>query len=214
VTHTYITNLDLFLTERLLALPRSQYGDGVTVQENVAMTLLMRDLVQFEQVEEAIKLRHQARHALVVVPAGLTRQWQDELPFKFGEQFVVYDRALVAALREIHGQETNLWTLHDQVEPAFVPADGLDLPALRDRVRHLAEAQLAHAGRLEAEREKLERYYRQQEWAVGQIAIENIRRAKRRELLERRHADLAALDRRLALVPDLVSIGMAMVSNT
>ena len=60
MTHIYVTNLDLFLTERLLALPRSQYGDGVTVQENVAMTLLIRDLVQFEQVE-AVKLRHQAR---------------------------------------------------------------------------------------------------------------------------------------------------------
>jgi hypothetical protein len=44
--------------------------------------------------------------------------------------------------------------------------------ALRDRDRYLAEpeaadgfseAQLAHAGRLEAEREKLEQYYRQQE---------------------------------------------------
>ena len=94
------------------------------------------------------------------------------VPVKFGEQFVVYDRAFVAALREIHGQETNLWTLQDQVEPAFIPADGLDLPALRDRARHLAEAEaadefsethLAHAERLEAEREKLERYYRQQE---------------------------------------------------
>jgi hypothetical protein len=83
---------------------------------------------------------------------------------------------------------------------------------LRDRVRHLAEAQLAHAGRLEAEREKLERYYRQQEWAVGQIAIENIRRAKRRELLERRRADLAALDRRLTLVPDLMVVGVVVVA--
>jgi len=105
-----------------------------------------------------------------------------------------------------------------QVEPAFVPSDGLDLPALRDRARHLAEAQaadefseaqLAHAGRLEAEREKLERYYRQQEWAVSQIAIENIRKAKRRELLVRRRADLAAVDRRLTLVPDLALIGLA-----
>jgi hypothetical protein len=133
------------------------------------------------------------------------------VPVKFGEQFVVYDRALVAALGEIHGQETNLWTLHDQVEPAFVPADGLDLPALRDRARHLAEAQLAHAGRLEAKREKLERCYRQQEWAVSQIAIDNIRRAKWQELQERRRADLATLDRRLTLVPDLAAAGTAVI---
>jgi hypothetical protein len=93
--------------------------------------------------------------------------------------------------------------------------------ALRDRDRYLAEseaadefseAQLAHAERLEAEREKPERYYRQQEWAVSQIAIENIRKAKRRELLERLRADLAALDRRLTLVPDLMVVGVAVAT--
>jgi hypothetical protein len=107
------------------------------------------------------------------------------------------------------------------IEGFPIGEDG-DLPALRDRTRHLAEAQaadefseaqLAHAGRLEAEREKLERYYRQQEWAVGQIAIDNIRKAKRRELLERRRADLAALDRRLTLVPDLQSIATAILTS-
>jgi hypothetical protein len=106
------------------------------------------------------------------------------------------------------------------IEGFPIGEDG-DLPALRDRARHLAEAQaadefseaqLAHARRLEAEREKLERYYRQREWAVGQIAIENIRKAKRRELLEHRRADLAALDRRLTLVPDLTPIGAAAVT--
>jgi hypothetical protein len=45
---------------------------------------------------------------------------------------------------------------------------------------------------------------------VAQITIENIRLAKQRELLERRHADLAALDRRLTLVPDLALVGMAV----
>ena len=57
----------------------------------------------------------------------------------------------------------------------------------------------------------MERYYRQQEGAVAQIAIDNIRLAKQRELLERRHADLAALDRRLTLVPDLSLVGAALV---
>jgi len=64
---------------------------------------------------------------------------------------------------------------------------------------------------LEAEWEKLERYYRQQEWAVSQIAIDDIRRAKRQELQERRRADLAALDRRLTLVPDLAAAGTAVI---
>jgi len=106
------------------------------------------------------------------------------------------------------------------VETAIVPAGELDHAALQARARHLAEAraadlfseaQLAHAERLAAEREKMERYYRQQEGAVAQIAIDNIRLAKQRELLDRRHADLAALGRRLTLVPDLSLVGAALV---
>ncbi len=46
---------------------------------------------------------------------------------------------------------------------------------------------------------------------MAQIAIENIRQAKQRELLERRRADLAALDRRLTLVPDLALVGVALI---
>jgi len=97
---------------------------------------------------------------------------------------------------------------------------GPGLAVLQDQARQLAEAQaadrfseaqLAHAERLADERKKIERYYCQQEMAVAQIAIENIRQAKQRELLERRRADLAALDHRLTLVPDLALVGMAAV---
>jgi hypothetical protein len=74
-----------------------------------------------------------------------------------------------------------------------------------------SETQLAHAERLSAGREKIECYYRQKESAVAGIAIDNICQAKQRELLERRHDDLVALDRRLTLVPDLSLVGMAVV---
>jgi hypothetical protein len=96
------------------------------------------------------------------------------------------------------------------------------LPALLARARQAAEteardcfseAQLAHAERLAAERDKIEHYYHQQEGAVAQIAIENIRQAKLRELLERRRADLAMLDRQLVLVPDLKLLSMAIVDS-
>jgi len=65
---------------------------------------------------------------------------------------------------------------------------------------------------LNEQREKLERYYRQQESAVGEIAIENIRQAKLRELLERRRADLAALEWQAVLVPELTLVGMAAIA--
>jgi hypothetical protein len=76
-----------------------------------------------------------------------------------------------------------------------------------------SETQLAHAERLTAEREKIERYYRQQECAVAGMAIDNIRQAKGCELLERRRVDLAALDHRLTLVPDLTLVGMVVVTT-
>jgi hypothetical protein len=109
-----------------------------------------------------------------------------------------------------------------QVENVFIPPASLDALTLRDQARQLAEAQasdrfsemqLVHAERLTAERKKMERFYRQQEGAVGQIAIENIRLAKQRELLERRRSDLFQLDQRMTLVPELKLVGMAVVQH-
>lgn len=85
--------------------PRALIADEVGLGKTVEAAL----------VYEELKLRRMARRVLVVAPAGLTQQWQDEFAQKFGEQFAVYDRTLISALRELHGQETNLWTLHDQV---------------------------------------------------------------------------------------------------
>jgi superfamily II DNA or RNA helicase len=85
--------------------PRAMIADEVGLGKTIEAAMVFEEL----------KLRHQARRALIIVPAGLTRQWQDELAQKFGEHFVIYDGALLGALRELHGQETNLWAVHDQV---------------------------------------------------------------------------------------------------
>jgi len=108
----------------------------------------------------------------------------------------------------------------DQAETAFIPPTSVDLTALSQSALQLAEqqagdlfseSQLDYAQQSAAEREKMERYYQQQETAVSHIAIENIRQAKQRELLQRRRDDLDALDRRTTLVPDLALVGMAVV---
>lgn len=85
--------------------PRAMIADEVGLGKTIEAAM----------VYEELKLRHRARRALVIVPAGLTRQWKDEFAQKFGEQFVIYDNTMLSALRQIHGQEANLWTLHDQV---------------------------------------------------------------------------------------------------
>ncbi|MBN1316406.1 MAG: DEAD/DEAH box helicase family protein [Anaerolineales bacterium] len=109
----------------------------------------------------------------------------------------------------------------DHIKTAYIPIDDGDLEKLREFSQKTAEShaadlfsemQLEQGERLQNERKKIEQYYRNQEIAVGQIAIENIRQAKHRELLERRHKDLSNLEHRLSLVPDLMMIGMALIS--
>jgi superfamily II DNA or RNA helicase len=56
----------------------------------------------------ALKRMGRARRVLVVAPAGLVRQWQDELKFKFGEDYLIYG----------HDFEVNRpdhWKLYDKV---------------------------------------------------------------------------------------------------
>ncbi|MFC2054326.1 helicase-related protein [Chloroflexota bacterium] len=108
----------------------------------------------------------------------------------------------------------------EQVDTAFIPSGEFDIIEMRAKSWELAEkragdifseTQLEHAQSLEVERKKVQKYYRQQESAVNQIAIENIRLAKQRELLERRRSDLKSLEDRRMLIPDLNMIGMAVI---
>jgi superfamily II DNA or RNA helicase len=56
----------------------------------------------------ALKRKDRARRVLVVAPAGLTRQWQDELKFKFGEDYLVYGHDFTIRMAD-H------WKLYDHV---------------------------------------------------------------------------------------------------
>ena len=56
----------------------------------------------------ALKRKGQARRVLVVSPAGLTRQWQDELKYKFDQTFMIYGRDF-----SIHDHE--YWKHYDHV---------------------------------------------------------------------------------------------------
>ncbi len=56
----------------------------------------------------ALKRKGQARRVLVVSPAGLTRQWQDELKYKFDQTFIIYGRDF-----NVHDHEH--WKRYDHV---------------------------------------------------------------------------------------------------
>jgi len=108
----------------------------------------------------------------------------------------------------------------EQVDTAYTPLDPDEITRIKDMVWKIAESQagdrfseiqLEHAEQTNAEQRKIEQYYRQQEGAVRQIAIENIRQAKQRDLLEQRRADIATLQKSIQLVPDLKLIGLAFI---
>ena len=77
----------------------------------------------------ALKRKGQARRVLIVAPAGLTRQWQDELRYKFDEIYEIYGRDFTIA-------QPDHWKIHDHVIVS------LDLAKRED---HLANFQRAGA---------------------------------------------------------------------
>lgn len=56
----------------------------------------------------ALNRRGQARRVLIVAPAGLTKQWQDEMKFKFGQTYRIYGR-------DFFINEPGHWKLEDHV---------------------------------------------------------------------------------------------------
>jgi hypothetical protein len=68
---------------RALSMPRTNLlvADDVGLGKTIEAGLVMQELM----------LRHRARTMLIVCPAGLTRQWQEEMRDKFGLDFVIVD---------------------------------------------------------------------------------------------------------------------------
>lgn len=64
-------------------------------------------------VEELIA-RDRADRVLIVTPAPLTVQWQEEMREKFNRNYVIYDRAYVESMRNAHPRE-NVWEIEDFV---------------------------------------------------------------------------------------------------
>src|SRR5690625_4045566 len=56
----------------------------------------------------ALKRKAHARRVLIICPAGLTRQWQDELQYKFDQHYEIYGRDFIV-------NKPEHWKLHDHV---------------------------------------------------------------------------------------------------
>ena len=56
----------------------------------------------------AMKRRRQARRVMVVCPAGMVRQWQDEMRYKFNEEFLIYGS-------DFSINQPSLWSRYEKV---------------------------------------------------------------------------------------------------
>jgi SNF2 family DNA or RNA helicase len=85
--------------------PRALIADEVGLGKTIEAAIIYEEL----------KARNIAKRILIVAPSGLCDQWQDEMKFKFSEDFALYDRDTVHSLKKLNGEMTNVWTLNDQI---------------------------------------------------------------------------------------------------
>jgi hypothetical protein len=87
---------------KALRLPRVNLliADDVGAGKTVEAGLVLREML----------LRRRVNFVLVAAPAGMVRQWQDELEAKFGLSFVLVDRDYLATLRRERGYTANPWS--------------------------------------------------------------------------------------------------------
>lgn len=92
---------------RALRMPRTNLliADDVGLGKTIEAGLVAQELI----------LRHRARTVLVVCPAALQIQWRDEMREKFGLDFRIVNRALLAELRRTRGVNANPFTHHPRL---------------------------------------------------------------------------------------------------
>ncbi len=87
---------------RALGMPRVNLlvADDVGLGKTIEAGLVAQELI----------LRHRTRTILVVCPASIQIQWQDQMRDKFGLEFRIVDSALMKDLRRSRGLHVNPWT--------------------------------------------------------------------------------------------------------
>lgn len=92
---------------RALRAPRVNLllADDVGLGKTIEAGLVMQELF----------LRHRARTAIVVCPAGLTFKWQEEMSEKFGLDFTIINSDTMREVRRSHGVHANPFTLFPRI---------------------------------------------------------------------------------------------------
>ncbi len=85
--------------------PRALIADEVGLGKTIEAALIYEEL----------KARGVVNRVIVIAPAGICRQWQSEMKQKFNEDFAIFDKETVIALKQLHGTNTNIWTLKNRI---------------------------------------------------------------------------------------------------
>lgn len=93
--------------KRALANPRANLllADDVGLGKTIEAGLVIQELF----------LRHRARTAIIVCPAGLCLKWQDEMDQKFGLHFEVVNSETMKQVRRSHGLHANPFKLFPRI---------------------------------------------------------------------------------------------------
>ncbi len=125
------------LVHRIMTSDHSNWlvADDVGLGKTIEVGLLLR----------AMKYRRQARRVLVVCPAGVVRQWQDEMKYKFNEDFQIYGS-------DFNINQSSRWSIYDKVvvsidraksdlhSPTFSDSGDWDVIVF-DEAHHLSKAE-------------------------------------------------------------------------
>ncbi len=92
---------------RALREPRANLllADDVGLGKTIEAGLVVQELF----------LRHRARTAIIVCPAGLSLKWQDEMIEKFGLDFTIINSETMREVRRSHGLHSNPFTLFPRI---------------------------------------------------------------------------------------------------
>ncbi len=92
---------------RILTMPRANLliADDVGLGKTIEAGLVIQELLA----------RRRIRRVLIVCPASLQRQWQEEMQEKFQLRFEIIDRNTVQQLRREFGVHVNPWASHPRL---------------------------------------------------------------------------------------------------
>lgn len=138
-------------------------GDEVGLGKTIEAGIVIEELIA----------RERAERVLIVAPAPLTVQWQQEMREKFDRNFVIYDRDTVRTHRQSHPNQ-NVWLQEDRIITSvdFAKQDDM-LEALRNLDKEWDVAVFDEAHHLTARRGSDDSVERTERYKVGKAVADN-----------------------------------------